>query len=103
MANKKKTTKQSRTKSNKRWVSTVSTDSTHPAPGLFKKSAPAIARALASKNVSPKGAASGMRMLVYFINRGGRGLSAMRRAELERAKELLSKRIHRESAARKAA
>jgi hypothetical protein len=35
-------------------------------------------------------------MLTYFINRGGRGLSATRRAELERAKELLSQRIKRD-------
>jgi hypothetical protein len=32
-------------------------------------------------------------MLTYFINRAGRGLSAERRAELKRAKILLSKRI----------
>jgi hypothetical protein len=36
-----------------------------------------------------------MRMLTYFINRGGRGLSASRRAELEKAKSLLSKRVER--------
>jgi hypothetical protein len=30
-----------------------------------------------------------MRMLTYFINRGGKGLSAARRRELERAKKLL--------------
>jgi len=34
------------------------------------------------------------RMLTYFINRGGRNLSASRRRELERAKALLSKRMH---------
>jgi hypothetical protein len=34
-----------------------------------------------------------MRMLNYFINRAGRGLSRSRRSELERAKSLLSKRI----------
>jgi len=34
-----------------------------------------------------------MRMLTYFINRGGRGLSAARRGELEKAKRLLSRRI----------
>jgi hypothetical protein len=34
-------------------------------------------------------------MLNYFINRGGKGLSEERRAELERAKGLLSKRIER--------
>jgi tRNA(adenine34) deaminase len=37
-----------------------------------------------------------MRMLTYFINRAGRGLSASRRAELERAKALLAKRVKRE-------
>jgi hypothetical protein len=44
-------------------------------------------------------------MLTYFINRAGRGLSATRKAELEKAKALLSKRIQRdkESAQRKAA
>jgi hypothetical protein len=34
-------------------------------------------------------------MLTYFINRGGRNLTASRRRELERAKELLSERIHK--------
>jgi Protein of unknown function (DUF3175) len=77
----------------KRWVARVKTDSTHPPAGLFKKSASTIARTLASKKVSPKGLGSGMRMLTYFINRGGRGLSATRRAELKKAKILLSKRV----------
>jgi tRNA(adenine34) deaminase len=78
-----------------RWVSRVTTDSTHPPAGLFTKNASTIARTLASKKVSPKGPASGMRMLTYFINRAGRGLSATRRAELEKAKALLSERIKR--------
>ena len=60
----------------KRWVAGVTTDSTHPPPGLFTKSAATVARVLASKSVSPKGPASGMRMLTYFINRAGRGLTA---------------------------
>ena len=77
----------------KRWVAKVKTDSTHPPKGLFTKSAATIARALASKKVSPKGPDSGMRMLTYFINRGGQGLSPSRRAELEKAKSLLSKKI----------
>ena len=82
----------------KRWVAKVKTDSTHPPAGLFTKSAATVARVLASKKVSPKGPGSGMRMLTYFLNRGGRGLSASRRAELERAKALLSKRIKEEKA-----
>jgi len=82
-------------KKKKPWVRTVQTDSTHPPAGLFTKSAATIARALASKRVLPKGPGSGMRMVTYFINRGGRGLSAERRAELEKAKLLLSARIER--------
>ena len=82
-----------------RWVSKVKTDSTHPPAGLFTQKASTIARSLAAKRVSPKGPASGMRMLTYFINRAGRGLSAARKAELEKAKALLSKRIERAKAA----
>ena len=84
----------------KRWVRTVTTDSTHPPKGLFTRDARTIARTLASKRVSPKGPGSGMRMLTYFINRGGRGLSKSRREELERAKRLLSERVRRERAGR---
>jgi len=73
----------------KRWVSRVKTDSTHPPAGLFTKDAPTIARTLRSRKVSPKGPASGLRMLTYFINRAGKGLSRARRAELERAKRIM--------------
>ena len=76
----------------KRWVKDVKTDSTHPPEGLFTKSPQEIARTLASKKVSPKDPGSGMRMLTYFINRAGKGLSATRRAKLERAKKLLSEK-----------
>jgi Protein of unknown function (DUF3175) len=81
-----------RTKS-KRWSASVTTDSTHPPEGLFNKPAAVIARSLASQRVSPKGPSSGMRMLSFYINRAGHNLSASRKAELERAKALLSKRI----------
>ena len=82
-------------RSSKRWVAEVKTDSTHPPAGLFTRSASTIARTLASKKVSPKGSASGMRMLTYFINRAGRGLSLARRAELQKAQSLLAKRVAR--------
>ena len=85
-------------RSKKRWVAKVTTDSTHPPAGLFTKRASTIARSLASKRVSPKGPGSGTRMLTYFINRAGRGLSASRRAELQRAKRLLSQRIVKQRA-----
>jgi tRNA(adenine34) deaminase len=83
-------------KSKKRWVAGVTTDSTHPPPGLFTRSAATIAKTLASKKVSPKGPVSGLRMLTWFINRGGKGLSTSRHAVLEKAKKILSNRVHRE-------
>ena len=86
----------SKSHSGKRWVAGVKTVSTFPPKGLFTRDAAVIAQSLASKKVSPKGPGSGMRMLTYFINRGGRGLSPSRRAELERAKKLLSERIRKE-------
>jgi len=87
-------------KPKKRWVAKVNTESTFPPEGLFNKSAAIIARTLASPKVSPKGPGSGMRMLTYFINRGGRGLTAKRREELEKAKQLLHKRVERERKSR---
>ena len=77
----------------KKWSGKVTTESTYPPEGLFKKNPETIARALASKKVSPKGPGSGMRMLTFFINRAGKNLSASRKAALQRAKELLSERI----------
>ena len=83
-------------KSAKRWVAKVNTEATFPPEGLFLKSAETIARTLASKKVSPKGPGSGMRMLTYFSNRGGKGLTAERHKELEKAKQLLHERVVRE-------
>jgi Protein of unknown function (DUF3175) len=75
----------------KYWVKNVTTVSTFPPKGLFTKDARTIARVLATKRVSPKGIGSGLRMLLYFINRGGRGLSATRKAELQRAKRIMQR------------
>jgi tRNA(Arg) A34 adenosine deaminase TadA len=80
----------------KKWSAKVDTDSTHPDEGLFKKSASAIAKALATKKVSPKGPASGMQMLNFYINRAGKNLTQERHAELEKAKTILSETIARE-------
>lgn len=79
----------------RKWSAAVDTESTYPEEGLFKKDAATIARSLASKKVSPKGPSSGMRMLTFYVNRAGKNLSARRRHELERAKELLHARIER--------
>jgi Protein of unknown function (DUF3175) len=83
-----------------RWVAKVKTDSTHPPEGLFTRDAETIAKTLASKKVSPKGAASGMRMLTYYINRAGRNLSAERRTTLHKAQSLLAEIIARERRSR---
>lgn len=72
---------------------TVTTASTFPEEGLFTKDTATIAKALASRRVSPKGPRSGLRMLLFFINRAGRGLSRARRGELLRAKRLLQEMI----------
>jgi hypothetical protein len=76
-------------KPKRKWVRSVKTDSTAPPRGTFKGSAQQIARTMARKDVSPKGLGSGIRMIQYFINRAGKGLSESRRRELERAKRIL--------------
>jgi hypothetical protein len=77
----------------RKWSAGVDTESTYPGEGLFKKDAATIARSLASKKVSPKGPASGMRMLTFYVNRAGKNLSQSRLRVLERAKGLLHERV----------
>ena len=84
-----KSGKRSTTPPSKRWSAKVKTDSTKPGPGLFKKSATAIASGLAKKSVSPKGPGQAMQMLSFYENRGGKNLSAERKRTLEHAKDLL--------------
>ena len=84
-----------------RWVRQVTTDSTHPPPRTFTGSASDIAGKMTRRDVSPKGIGSAIRMIQYFINRGGENLSATRRAELERAKRMLQRRAARQRAAAK--
>lgn len=84
----------------RRWVRDVTTGSTVTPPGLFTRDAATVARTLASPRVSPKGPVSGLRMLSFFINRAGRQLDASRRAELEKAKRLMQRRIAAGRAAR---
>jgi Protein of unknown function (DUF3175) len=85
----------------RKWVRSVTTDSTHPPPRTFTGSAAEIARTMARKEVSPGGLGAGIRMIQYFINRGGKNLSARRRSELERAKRILQQRAARQKVAAK--
>lgn len=73
----------------------MATVSTYPPRGIFNRDAATIARSLASPRVSPKGVGSGLRMLLFYVNRGGRGLSAARRAELQKAKRLMQAMLAR--------
>jgi len=82
-----------RRRQKKLWVHTVTTVSTSPPEGLFTRDARTIARTLASRRVSPGGVTSGLRMLLFFINRAGRGLTRARRAELLKAKHLMQAMI----------
>lgn len=77
----------------KKWVQAVASNTTSPPKGIFTKDAETIARVLAKPSVSPKGLGSAVRMLQFFINRGGKGLSSRRKKELESAKRLLQKRM----------
>jgi hypothetical protein len=85
----KKAAKKSTTPPSKRWSAKVTTDSTKPGPGLFKKSAKSIADGLAKKSVSPKGPGQAMQMLSFYENRGGKNLSPERKKTLENAKTIL--------------
>jgi uncharacterized protein DUF3175 len=80
----------------KRWVRDVKTVSTYPPEGTFTKDAETIARTMASKEVSPKGIGSGIRMIQFFINRAGKGLPPERKRELEKAKKLLQAKLKEE-------
>jgi len=84
-----KSGKKSTTPPSKRWSAKVTTDSTKPGPGLFKKSAKAIAEGLAKKSVSPKGPGQAMQMLSFYENRGGKNLPPKRKRVLENAKDIL--------------
>ncbi|MGH7803725.1 MAG: DUF3175 domain-containing protein [Candidatus Binatia bacterium] len=80
------------------WLADVKpSNATSAPPGTFGKDAAAIARIVASKHVSPKGIGSAIRMVQFYLNRSGSGISAARRREIERAKRLLQERLRREA------
>ena len=79
------------------WLRDVrESQSTFAPPGTFAKDAAAIARIVASKRVSPKGIGSGIRMVQFFLNRAGSGISRERRREIEKAKGILQERLKQE-------
>ena len=80
----------------KKWIRKVKTVSTYPPKGTFTKDAETIARVMSSKEVSPKGIGSAIRMVQFFINRAGKNLPADRKAELEKAKRILRQKLKNE-------
>lgn len=70
-------------------------DIIHMPVGLFAQDPETIAASLASKEVSPQGPATGMRLLVFYITRVGRRLSASRLKKLEKARKLLSVQVEK--------
>lgn len=82
----------SKRRQRQKWSHKVHTVSTFPPKGTFTKDAESVARTMASKKVSPKGIGSGIKMIQMFINRAGKGLSATRKRELEKAKHILQER-----------
>jgi hypothetical protein len=79
-----------------RWVRKVqsTSDAMDLPPDLFKRSPRGIAEGLkkaVTESRRTKGTKfqSAMSMLNYFINRGGKGISASRRKNLEKAKDEL--------------
>jgi len=79
---------------NKKWSHDVTTVSTYPPEGIFTKDAETIAAIMGSKDVSPKGIGSGIRMVQFYINRAGKNLPASRKAELEKAKEIMREKLN---------
>jgi tRNA(adenine34) deaminase len=70
-------------------------DIIHMPVGLFAQDPETIAASLASKEVSPQGPATGMRVLTFYITRAGRRLSASRLKKLEKARKLLSVQVEK--------
>ena len=70
--------------------------STYPPKDIFTKDAETIARVMSSKEVSPKGIGSAIRMVQFYINRAGKNLPAPRKSELEKAKEILREKLKNE-------
>jgi Protein of unknown function (DUF3175) len=70
-------------------------DIIHMPTGLFAQDPETIASSLASREVSPQGPATGMRVLTFYITRSGRRLSPSRLKKLEKARKLLSIQVEK--------
>jgi len=90
---------------NKRWsaAATRKSDALDLKKGIFKQSPSAIAKALKrsaehSKRRKASPFQSAMSMLNFYINRGGKNLSAAQTRKLDKAKTELRKAFHQDAA-----
>ena len=91
----KRTSTNNKTSTNKRWVAKVKTDSTHPPEGLFTNSASMIARSVEAGLTEGRCFRNENADLLH--QSCGRGIDGRApRAELEKAKSLLSKKVDAE-------
>jgi Protein of unknown function (DUF3175) len=102
-ARKKSSARRSRTRTSSRWTARVTreSDALDLDRGVFSRKDPkSIARSLkrsAERSSRRKSGAyrSAISMLTFYINRGGKNLSASRRKVLEKAKDELRKQFNR--------
>lgn len=78
----------------------MKSDSDRMPANLFANPPEKIVEVLSSREVFPQGAASGMRVLSFYISQSGKGLSPTRRRNLEKAKQMLSELVELEMADR---
>ena len=76
----------------------MKSDSDRMPANLFAEPPEKIVEVLTSREVFPQGAASGMRVLSFYISQSGKGLSNSRRRNLEKARKMMSARVEREIA-----
>lgn len=78
----------------------MKSDSDRIPANLFAKPPEQIVEVLSSKDMFPQGAASGMRVLTFYISRSGKGMTPSRRRNLEKARKMLSHLVELETAER---
>jgi hypothetical protein len=78
----------------------LKSDSDRMPANLFAEPPEKIVEVLSSREAFPQGAASGMRVLSFYISRSAKGLSPSRRRNLEKAKQMLSHLVELEMADR---
>ena len=78
----------------------MKSDSNRMPANLFANPPEKIVEVLSSRERFPQGAASGMRVLSFYLSQSGKGLSPTRRRNLEKAKQMLSHLVQLEMAER---